>query len=170
MNPHQPKDGEKGVPKRHGSPHGLTVLLSMRLNIPSHNGSLHSLFALTLLSTLTHTERSLNSHAEPGRRRLTPHETSERASRPSRCWTRRRSTRWSCRQSRASALARPRPRWLVHVNALSASAIVAFAGAACNSRTRARRATARCVVLIWVIRASYMPHMLAFGNRILCYF
>ena len=53
---------------------------------------------------------------------------------------------------------------------LSASAIAAFAGAACNSRATLGESDTSCAVPIRVIRASYMPHMLAFGNRILCYF
>ena len=75
MNPYQPKDGEKDVPKRWNEA-TLIDSLSMRLK-PLHNAC-WTLSALTLLSTLTHMNAHSNSHAELVECGLR-HETSERS-------------------------------------------------------------------------------------------
>ena len=128
-----------------------------------------TLSARTLLSTLTHNERSLKFTCRTWSEVAYASMRERSASVMMLDITSSKSMAMS--SARVSALARLQQdgHHLVDINALSASAIMAFAGAACNSRARAReRALDASCGPVLGIRASYMPHMLAFGNRILC--
>ena len=136
--------GERCPKKTDGNEAALIVSLSMRLKIPSHNGLLDSLRSHSTLHAHAH-ERSLKLTCRTGGRWLTPrdiqalhvrHDVGHHVQFASMVMS---SVMCECSGSVSAKMA-----IISSMSMLSASAIMAFAGAACNSRTALGVSDASC--------------------------